>query len=206
MECLACKRSFYVATDEEYQVLKWLRLVLYILSHFATFSSFCAIWHKMTKMWQNITKYTKPSVTFLKLDSCHPLQHKMKVYTQGIPNPVAFLESGTQSWHYEKKNQCLCKCYKKYYIFMKYEKTRIFEGNIYTEKKISRKKNFFFSIFFLEKRYGSKLWFCKKTKWKQWVMNECSTFYFSKFRFFPIKRRSYLDPLLRAEPRRITGF
>ena len=55
---------------------------------------------------------------------------------------------------FEKKIECLHLFLKKYQIFTKHENMHMLMARKYTEKKISRKKNFFFSIFFLEKRYG----------------------------------------------------
>ena len=49
-------------------------------------------------------------------------------------------------------------------------KKRVFSReNIYRKENI-KKKNFFFSIVCLEKRYGRKLQVCKETKRKQWVL------------------------------------
>ena len=91
------------------------------------------------------------------------------------------------TWILVKKSECLCCIFSKIAHFHDFWKNAYFRGKIYTEKTISRKKRFFFSIFFLEKRYGWKLPFREETKWKKWVMSECSTFYISKFRFFPYK-------------------
>ena len=59
------------------------------------------------------------------------------------------------------------------------------DKEIYRKENLQKKK-FCFLDFFLEKRYGSYLPFREETKWKQWVLSKRSTFYISKFRFFPI--------------------
>ena len=94
------------------------------------------------------------------------------------------------TWVFEKKKRVFTIVFETIPDFHETWKNAYAEGKKYTEKKMSRKTISFFSIFFLEKRYGRKLSFREETKWKQLLISKCATFYFAKFRFFPLEKSS----------------
>ena len=103
-------------------------------------------------------------------------------------------------WVFIQKKRIWCYFWWKYGIFTIFRKKVLFWPNIYDGPLPTRKKKFFFRVKRKIENFRSFSFVCSK-----WIANRITSVKYRDFlqrqiSFFPKNQRSYVDPLLRAEP------